>query len=198
MGRVLEDGYHVLPPGKLAAVVTWLEMGEAPAAGEPLPGGMALIRMAEPDAEWYRRVFRKIGERWMWFGRLEMDAEELEGILRANGVEVYRLEEAGETIGLLELDRRVAGEVEIVYFGLVEGSTGRGIGKPFMAEALRRAWTPGTRRVWLHTCTLDHPGALGFYRKCGFKPYQRGLEIGDDPRLRGVMARGAAPQVPLL
>lgn len=198
MGCVLEDGYHVLPPGKLAAVVTWLEMREAAETGEALPDGLALIRVVEPDVEWYLRVFREIGERWMWFGRLEMDKVELGAILRSGGIEVYRLDAGGDAIGLLELDRRVAGDVEIVHFGLVDGWTGRGIGKAFMGETLRRAWTRGTKRVWLHTCTLDHPGALSFYRKCGFVPYQRGLEICGDPRLRGVLARDAAAQVPIL
>ena len=198
MGFPLTDGYHVLPPGKLVAVVTWLEMCAAPEAGEPLPEGVVLHRENDPDVPHYRRLFRAIGETWLWFARLEKSVEELRAILAAKGVEVYWLAAGAETIGLLELDRRVPGEVEITYFGLLERWTGKGLGKAFMAEAIRLAWTPGTKRVWLHTCTLDHPGALGFYRKCGFRPYRRGLEIYDDPRLRGVLAREAAPQVPLL
>lgn len=67
-----------------------------------------------------------------------------------------------------------------------------------MTAALEHAWKPDTRRVWLHTCTFDHPGALRFYRKCGFEPYQRGLEIFNDPRLNGTLARTAAAEVPLL
>ncbi|MEP7364413.1 MAG: GNAT family N-acetyltransferase [Acidobacteriota bacterium] len=198
MGFPLGDGYHVLPPGKLAAVVTWLEMREPPKAGEGLPEGVALIHDPEPEVSWYCRIFREIGEPWLWFGRLEMSAEELGKILTAKGIEVYRLETGGDTIGLLEMDRRHPEEVEITYFGLVPGWTGRGVGKALMAEALRQAWTPGTGRVWLHTCSFDHPGAVSFYQKCGFRPYQRGLEIFDDPRLRGVVRKDAAAQVPLL
>ena len=143
-------------------------------------------------------MFREIGEPWLWFGRLQIGTEALSKILSSEGVEVYRLEAAGIGIGLLELDRGTPGEVEITYFGLSPAWTGRGIGAAFMAEALRFAWVPGVGRVWLHTCTFDHPGALGFYQKCGFRPYQRGLEICDDPRLRGVLGREVAAQVPLL
>jgi hypothetical protein len=67
-----------------------------------------------------------------------------------------------------------------------------------MAEALARAWTPGTRRVWLHTCTLDHPAALGFYRAQGFTATARTVEVFADPRVLGVLPANAAPQVPLL
>ena len=198
MGFPLADGYHVFPPGKLAAVVTWLEMREAPGAGGGLPEGTRLVRVWEPDVEWYVRLFREIGEPWLWFGRLEMAAAELAQLLAREGVEVYRWEADGETVGLLELDRRTGGDVEIVYFGLLGGWTGRGMGAAFMAEALRVAWAAGTSRVWLHTCTLDHPRALAFYVKSGFVPYQRGLELYDDPRRTGVLPPEAAPQVPIL
>jgi hypothetical protein len=50
----------------------------------------------------------------------------------------------------------------------------------------------------VHTCNLDHPGALAFYVRTGFKPYQRQIEIADDPRLAGVLSRSAAPHVPVL
>lgn len=198
MGFPLADGYHVFPPGKLAAVVTWLEMRQAPEPGEALPDGMELVRVWKPEVEWYVRTFREIGEPWLWFGRLEITARELAQLLARDGVEVYRLDAGGQTIGLLELDRQSGGEVEIVYFGLADGWTGRGVGSAFLAEAVRVAWTEGTGRVWLHTCTLDHPRALAFYQKCGFVPYQRGLELYDDPRATGILSRSAAPQVPIL
>jgi len=198
MGFPLEDGYHVLPPGKLAAVVTWLEIRERPGDELSLPDGVELVRDSAPDPVEYHALFRTIGEPWLWFGRLESGIEDLRRLLAKSSLELYYLQAGGETIGLLELDRREASAVEIVYFGLVGGWTGRGIGKAFMAQALRLAWNPATERVWLHTCTLDHPAAMSFYRKCGFRPYQRGLEIYDDPRLSGLLPKAAAPQVPLL
>ncbi|MCY4565611.1 MAG: GNAT family N-acetyltransferase, partial [Gammaproteobacteria bacterium] len=54
------------------------------------------------------------------------------------------------------------------------------------------------RRLWVHTCTFDHPGALDFYIRTGFVPYRRQIEVADDPRITGVLPRSAAPQVPLL
>jgi hypothetical protein len=52
--------------------------------------------------------------------------------------------------------------------------------------------------VTVHTCTLDHPNALGFYLRSGFTPYARSVEIADDPRLHGVLPRSAAPHVPVM
>jgi len=52
--------------------------------------------------------------------------------------------------------------------------------------------------VWLHTCTLDSPAALTFYMKCGFRAYKRGIEVADDPRLRGLLPLDIAPQIPII
>jgi hypothetical protein len=49
----------------------------------------------------------------------------------------------------------------------------------------------------LHTCTLDHPRAVPFYLRSGFRPFKREIEIFDDPRALGKLPRDAAPDVPL-
>ena len=63
-----------------------------------------------------------------------------------------------------------------------------------LAEAFRR----NVGRVWLHTCTFDHPGAVRFYRRHGFRAFKFAIEVSDDPRLTGHLPETAAPQVPLL
>ena len=50
----------------------------------------------------------------------------------------------------------------------------------FAISFLEEVWSRNPRRVWLHTCTLDHPAALGFYVKHGFRPYRRAIEVADD------------------
>jgi GNAT superfamily N-acetyltransferase len=186
----------MIAPGKLVEVITHLEMTERPAL--PDDAAALLRRVENPDLGWYRALFRKIGEPWLWFARLMMDDEKLSRVLGDPAIEVYVLEEAGEEIGITELDRSVPGVVEFGYFGLAPGATGRGIGMRMMQAALAHAWTADTRRVWLHTCQFDHPAALGFYRRAGFTPYATTVEIGDDPRLAGVLATDAAPHVALI
>jgi hypothetical protein len=67
-----------------------------------------------------------------------------------------------------------------------------------MDVALAAAWRPDTKRVWLHTCTFDHPAAIPFYRRAGFAPYKFAIEVSADPRLTGQLPRGAGPHVPLI
>ena len=99
-----------VPPGRLAAIVTYLEMTAPPDILPPDPPapGLALCRVNEPSAAWYRALFRAIGEDWLWYSRLKLADGELLTVLRDPRVEVYALYGGGREVGLLELDRRDA------------------------------------------------------------------------------------------
>ncbi len=189
------DGDYLLPPGKVAMVVTYLQAFEAQVRAEiAAPHGVSLRRWTEVTRESYRDLFKTIGTPWLWYGRLQKTAAELQAILDDPSDEIYVVESGGKIIGLLELAVQPAGDVEIGYFGLVPDETGRGVGSWLMDRAQRIAWAkPETTRLWLHTCTADDPAALRFYQKMGFVPYGRGLEIVTDPRLRGLHSEDAGP-----
>ena len=193
------NGYTPLPPGKVAAIVTMLEMTTPP---PPLPeratGGLTLERVPVPDVTWYRALFRRVGEDWLWFSRLRMSDSELAAILQHPEVEVLVLRKDGVEAGYIELDGREPGEIELAFVGLVPEMVGSGAGRFMMNRALARAWERQPRRVHVHTCTHDKQGALTFYIKAGFRPYASAVEIVDDPRLAGLLAREAAPHVPVI
>ena len=186
-------------PGELAAVVTSLEMRERPKP-RPLPASpLRLARWAEPSVTAYRALFRRIGAPWLWFSRLILDDAAVEAILRDPAVVIHAvLDRGGIEIGMLELDFRIPGECEIGFFGFVPELTGKGHGDWLMAQALALGWRPGVERMWVHTCTLDHPRALTFYQRQGFIPFARAVETFADPRLLGILPRDAAPHAPLI
>ena len=104
----------------------------------------------------------------------------------------------GIASGILELDYRQPMTCEIAYFGLVNPLIGSGVGGWLMCQAIERAWLHDIQRMWVHTCTLDHPTALGFYQRFGFNPFKQQIEIMDDPRLHGILPPNAAPHIPLV
>jgi GNAT superfamily N-acetyltransferase len=195
---LLAPGYADVPPGKIASVVTCLDM-TAPPPSRPTPAAtLEVERWQRPDVPAYRALYRSIGEPWLWFSRLVMSEAALAAILGDPAVEVYVLRQGERRIGLLELDFREEGLCELAFFGLTPEAIGNGAGRLLMNEAVRRAWARPIRRFWVHTCSLDHPAALGFYQRSGFTPYALMVEVADDPRLTGVLPREAAPHVPLI
>lgn len=194
------NGYTPLPAGKVATIVTILEMHERPA---PLPereaGAYELHRVAAPDTDWYRALFDAIGRDWLWFSRQSLSDEALAAIITDPAVEIYALSRDGEgDLGLLELDFREAPDVELAFFGVVPTLVGSGAGRFMINRAMEMVWQRAVRRFHVHTCTNDHPAALGFYRKAGFRPVAQAIEVVDDPRLTGLFPAEAAPQLPII
>jgi ribosomal protein S18 acetylase RimI-like enzyme len=191
----LADGEYMLPAGKIAMVVTWLEQTAPPQhPAVAVPEGVTLRRWSDVTADSYLTLFRAIGAPWLWFGRLIKSPEDMAALLSDPQHLVYVVERGGEAIGLLELAIQDHGDVEVSYFGFVPEVTGAGLGRWLMTEAQTLAWAmPETKRLWVHTCSADSPAALPFYQKLGFVPYARGIEIADDPRLKGIHDRDAGP-----
>jgi GNAT superfamily N-acetyltransferase len=194
----MENGYSELPHGKIASVVTYLEMRTPPSLKIPTTSEFEVRRVVSPDLDWYRKLYRKVGEPWLWFSRLRMSDEELATIVCDPAVDVFVLSHGGADQGLLEFDRRKMPDIELTFFGVSGEMIGKGAGRALLAYALPIEWEHKPLRIWVHTCTSDHPSALAFYRKYGFIPYKRAIEIADDPRLTGDVSRGAAPHVPIL
>ncbi|SFD89176.1 hypothetical protein SAMN04488523_103258 [Sulfitobacter brevis] len=196
---MLADGFHKVPLGKVATVVTHLEMqAAAPLRPVALPDGLEL-RQVTPDLDWYRDIFTRVGgQDWLWFGRLAMADEKLQAILDDPKVTFHTLSRGGRDEALLELDFRTQGECELAYFGLTSALIGSGAGRYLMNEAISMAWAQPISSFHVHTCTFDSPQAVDFYKRSGFTPYQQEIEIADDPRQIGLLPENAAPHVPLL
>ena len=194
----LPDGYSDVPAGKIACVVTHLQMTERPAPRPDPVGAWTLRKVEMPDLDWYRDLYRRVGEEWLWFSRTRMPDAELAAKVHPPLVHVHALVFEGRDEGLCELDFRTAGHCEIGMFGVTEKLVGGGAGRWLMNRAMERAWSRQVTRVWLHTCSFDHPSALAFYQRSGFCAFRRQVEVDGDPRLDGTVPRDVAPHVPII
>lgn len=183
--------------GRFRSVVTYLEMRPEGAIPEPVPPrpGVTAERWLNPDVDEYLALFHRVGDQWLWYGRLHAGRDEIARLIRSEGYEIWRLMVDGEVAGLGEFDRSKPGEVKIEYFGLLPDRIGGGLGGFLLRKLLHEAARPGVDRIWLHTCTEDHPRAVEVYRYFGFQPYDEEVEWVHDPRLSGLLPRDAAPHV---
>lgn len=179
---------HAATP-KIETVVTYLEMTGPPTAPPPPVPAMklSLLRAEAPPLPFYRFLYGTVGEAWLWYERLALDDEALSAIVHDPLVEIYVLYVGGAPAGYGELDRRGGSDIELAYFGMMPGFIGRGLGRYLLRWTIDRAWTHEPARLWVHTCTLDHPRALHFYQRAGFIPYRRETVEIDDPRAAGIL-----------
>lgn len=195
----LKDGFTDVPTGKIATIVTHLEMRYPPTLFDNTPNTQwELKRINHPSAAWYKALFTYLGKDWLWFSRLTLDDEHLGTIIQNPLVQVYVLNYAGKEEGLLELDFRIPKECELTFIGVSQKLQGQGAGRFLLDHAIKTAWSQNIERFHLHTCTMDHPGALPFYMRNGFVPYKRQVEIAHDPRLKKILPEDVAPHMPII
>ena len=174
---------------KIPVTVTYLEMlaKPAPPASRTHEENTIISRVLRPTVPFYRFLYNTVGQPWLWYERRQMRDEALCEIIQSPLTEIYVLYTAGAPAGYAELDLRHMPDIELAYFGLMPEYFGRGMGTFLMEHITAQAWSRVPRRFWLHTCTLDHPHALAFYRRAGFAPYAQETKWIDDPRALGVM-----------
>ena len=156
------------------AIRTYVEMRDPRAlrAARLADPAIRIARVDECPPAFWRFLYSEVGRRYHWVDRLAWTDEEIAAYLADPAVSLWLLSVREAPAGYFELRRDADGGIEIAYFGLLEQFTGRGLGAHLLTEAVERAWAAGATRVWLHTCSLDHPAALPNYVKRGFTPFR--------------------------
>lgn len=149
-----------------------LEMLERP---EQKPGShdkYELKKTGSPLPELNRFLYATVGAPWMWYMRLRWSWDQWSEFLNRPGVETWIAYQGATPIGYFELEQQDEGQAEIAYFGLIPEFVGQGLGRLLLEDAIDKAWNLAEKRIWLHTCTLDHPSALPNYLGRGFSIFK--------------------------
>ncbi len=153
--------------------VYYLEMLSHQKRSAPAPrDGLLVLHARAPSVPYYRFLYDAVGKQYHWLSRRKLSDDELAAILGDARNELHVLHVAGSPAGFAELDRRQPGEIELVQFGLTADFIGQGLGQWFLQWTIDKAWSYQPRRLWLHTCSLDHPAAVPLYTKAGFVQFK--------------------------
>ena len=135
-----------------------------------------LERVTAPSAVFLRFLYAATGRDWSWTDRLPWTDEQWLARQADPAVEIWVAMDQGVPAGYFELGRLDDGRsVELVYFGLLPHAVGKGQGGAMLTAAVDRMWEMGAGRVYVNTCSLDHPRALENYRRRGFTLFREAL-----------------------
>ena len=169
----------------------------APGVVTTAPGPWTLRHVERPDLAWYRDLYRRVGEEWLWYSRIQAADDKLAARLHHPLVETHALVADGRDEGLLELDFRERETCEIGMFGVTAKLVGTGAAHWLMQQRSRlhgRGRSSGCGCTPAASITRQQsrlPGA-------GFRPFRLQIEIDDDPRLDGSAPRDVARHVPVI
>ena len=122
--------------------------------------------------EFNRFLYSLVGAGWNWTDKSRWSDDQWRAYAEADRLRTFVAYLEGSVAGYYELEQDEAQGVEIAIFGLTPKFIGRGFGGAMLTHALQEAWRMGPSRVWLHTCDLDHPGALANYQARGMIIYR--------------------------
>ena len=135
-----------------------------------------IYQVLKPDPRFTQWLYRKVGSNWYWIDRYFWGLQQWKDRFDDPRVRllVMEIESHGsaQIAGYYELENGANKNTEISYFGLMDHAIGKGLGAHMLSDSLQRAFTLGANRVWLHTCSLDHPNALINYEARGMRVYK--------------------------
>ena len=133
-----------------------------------------LVKKIKPDFQLNKFFYKQVGKKHRWIDRLSWSDEKWINYISNKNLETYIICESEELVGFFELlNNPELRETKISYFGLLEEYIGKGIGGYALSVAIRKSFEKNIRRVWLHTCTLDHPNALKNYIARGMTIFKK-------------------------
>ncbi len=154
--------------------VTYLEM-RSPTDFKPKPCVDSRFRVAEATVkqwEFNRFLYLLVGRDWHWIDKRAWNEPEWKHYAESDSLKTFVAYYDGSVAGYYEMRPDRTGGIEIAILGLCPRFVGRGFGGPLLTSALQEAWRLRPNRVWLHTCSLDHPAALPNYRARGLTVYR--------------------------
>ena len=133
-----------------------------------------LVKKIKPDFQLNKFFYKQVGKKHRWIDRLSWSDEKWINYISNKNLETYIICESEKLVGFFELlNNPELQETEISYFGLLEEYIGKGIGGYALSVAIRKSFEKNIKRVWLHTCTLDHPNALKNYIARGMTIFKK-------------------------
>tara|TARA_B100001093_G_scaffold460566_1_gene474476 strand:+ start:324 stop:827 length:504 start_codon:yes stop_codon:yes gene_type:complete len=114
--------------------------------------------------------YKNIGKKHHWIDRLVWTEKQWIDYVSDKKVKTYVLKNEKNFAGYFELIlHSEKKEVEIAYLGLLEEYQNKRLGSYLLSVAIKNSFLNKPKRVWVHTCSLDHKNALNNYLSRGMK-----------------------------
>lgn len=161
-----------------ATTVYYLQMQQqADLKPKPVVEGLTVTEAVIKEYRFNRFLYSLIGEQWQWFDKLKESEQSWKEYSERDSLRTWVAYYQGAIAGYFELEISEEQEVEIKYFGLAPAFIGKGFGGYLLTYAIQQAWQVcDAKRVWVHTCSLDHPSALANYQARGLVLYHQETE----------------------
>ena len=126
-----------------------------------------------PNFKLNQFFYKQIGKDHRWIDRLEWSDQKWINYAENKNVKTFIFKNGNDLAGYYEeVFHEKDNNIEIAYFGVLKEYYGKGFGSFLLSEAIKNCFKKNIKKVWLHTCSLDHKNALNNYLSRGMKIYK--------------------------
>ncbi len=141
--------------------------------GKKPSDGYSLNLIDPIDFQLNKFFYKNVGKNHKWIDRLVWSEDKWIKYLSEDKVKTYVLKYKKDLVGFFELIyHKENKEAEIAYFGILEEYQNKKLGSYLLSEAIKKSFESRIKRIWLHTCSLDHEHALNNYLSRGMKIFK--------------------------
>ena len=131
------------------------------------------VEKTKPDFQLNKFFYKQIGKKYRWTDRLIWSDLQWSSYVSNKNLETYVIKNSDDLVGYFELIHHPEiNETELAYLGLFEDYFGKGVGGYALTTAIVKSFEKKIKRMWVHTCTLDHPNAIKNYLARGMKIFK--------------------------
>ncbi|RPH00071.1 MAG: GNAT family N-acetyltransferase [Candidatus Pelagibacter sp. TMED118] len=134
-----------------------------------------IIKLVDPiDFNLNKFFYKQIGKEHRWLDRLSWNDQSWINYLKNESVQTYVQMENNNLVGFFEIIfDNGSKDTEIAYFGILREFREKGYGGNLLSYAIKLGFNKGSKKVWVHTCSLDHKNALQNYKSRGMKVFRK-------------------------
>jgi ribosomal protein S18 acetylase RimI-like enzyme len=134
---------------------------------------LEVILEKKPTVDFCKFFYKEVGRNFFWRDRLKWSDKDWLDYINSHLLKLYILKHNNKLAGYYELlYNPKTSSMEISYFGIFKEFYGKGIGGHLLTDAILTSFNQKINKVWVHTCTLDHPNALKNYLARGMKVFK--------------------------
>ena len=138
-----------------------------------LPGEYKIILDDGKDFQLNKFFYKRIGVDHYWRDRLVWSEEEWLNYIKNKNLETHILKKSDDFVGFYEQEYHPENnEIELINMGILKNFRGRKLGSILLNHAIATASRKNPKRMWVHTCSLDHKYALQNYKSKGFEIFK--------------------------
>ena len=131
------------------------------------------VEKTKPDFQLNKFFYKQIGKKYRWTDRLIWTDLQWSNYVSNKNLDTYVIKNGEDLVGYFELIHHPEqNETELAYLGLFEDYFGKGVGGYALTTAILKSFEKKIKRMWVHTCTLDHPNAIKNYLARGMKIFK--------------------------